>query len=71
VPDSESGGGGRAAAATQDSRSCSQGEHSPVLGSWRKEKPFPGAGSDRNTTPPEEPQRQAPESKRTGLLPGW
>lgn len=50
MPDSESGRGGGAAAATQESRSRSQGEQSPVLGTWRKEKPFPGAGSDRDTT---------------------
>lgn len=60
-------------AATQESRSrrwhSSQGEHSPLLGSWRKEKQFPGAGSDRNTTPPGALET-GPESKRTRLLPG-
>lgn len=47
-------------AATQESRSqpwlCSQGEHGPLLGSWRKEEQFPGAGSDRNTTPLRSPR---------------
>lgn len=73
MSDSESEGGEGPPAATQESRSqpwhCSQGEHSPLLGSWRKEKQFPGAGSDRNTTPPGA-RETGPESKRTRLLPG-
>lgn len=61
-------------AATQESRfptvalfpGCAQ----PPPRSWRKEKQFPGAGSDRNPTPPGAPET-GPESKRTTrLLPG-
>lgn len=65
-------------AATQESKSqpwlSSQGEHGPLLGSWRKEKQFPRVGSDRNAThTPEEPQRQALNQRERGFfrdLPG-
>lgn len=51
VPDSESGWGrGRSYSGI---KSHSQGEQSPVLETWRKEEPFPGAGSNRDTALPE------------------
>lgn len=50
----------------------SQGARPPSPGPRRKEKRFPGAGSDRNTTPPGAPE-PGPESERAGFfrdLPG-
>lgn len=73
MSDSESEGGGGASSSYPGIRIPDRGpvprEHSPLPGSWRKEKQFPGAGSDRNTTPPGAPE-PGPESKRTRLLPG-
>lgn len=72
VSDSESESGEGPSAATQESRSCrwhcSQGACRPLLGSWRKEKQFPGAGSNRNTTPPEEPRRKALNQTKPGFF---